>query len=568
VDGGFKCIFAVFFSSEISGVKMSDKETVIEVITSDEELPTDVRKRVFRISSFTEEDKNRILSLMNKIDALLSKADDTQMINNIIELKGKLTQIMLYVSRLEEKIDALPVGKESQKIDYMKDELKDYMAVLSDEIQASKRSFLSKLEELKQSFSGIPLEDQINEINTSLSAIKSVIRDNIKDDIKDSVSDIEYDIKTTVSDMGEDIKLTVSDAVEKQNAAIYDIKEDLKQHVLDISTRFYELDTSLSNKIEIIKNFVEQGSENIDKTLTTLYIIRDVINKSNENIDVSVENLKDVSVNLSAKLDNVSGFVDTVNSTREKLEDNVDALKTTRNDVADLVSKMDKKTDDVLNVVYSKVADLGTIKDELKTSATDLKKGIKNSADINVKLEDNMVLLDDLRSVQKRNEKSLKNTAKKVNKTVKDLKQNDKDLKKSLNSIKIIESEARKKELINKEVMNELKRFNIRLSKLDEAEFLFRIFTIKKQLKKYKKLPKWAAERRALLLKSVLLFEDEIADISIIYALLKGDASYTNLKRITGVRDHQLRSRLKRLIEEKRVKTYKKGRFTIYSIVV
>jgi len=530
---------------------MVDKEHIIEIVSDPEELPTDVKKRFYRISALTDGDKERIAGLMNKLDELLSKADDTQVINSIVDLKAKLTQISIYMSRLEEKIDAIPLDRSSQKIDYAKDEIKDYLAILSDEIQATKKSFLSKLEELR----------------LSMGVFDSSAFYDVRNEIKAAISDAGNKIKESAKEVGDDIRTDVSDIVEGARTSLSNINENFKQSVSDISTRFYEIETSISNKIETLKTVMGQSSENIDNTLTALYVIRDVINKSSENIEGFADNLRDVSLAVSKKLDNLSDFVVSVDSAREQLETNVKSLEETRSDIVDFVKNVDKKTDDVLNVVISKATELGKLKDSIKEDAQILDKNVKDMAGTNAKLQDNMTLLDDLRTTHKKIEKEIKGAGKKISKVTKSMNDNDASLKKTIGSLKATERAARKKELINSQVLNELKRFNIHLSKLDEAEFFFRILEIKKRLKKYKRLPRWAADRRNTLLKSIVLFELEITDITVIYALLKADASFSELRKITGISEKNLKASLNKLIEEKRVRKYRKGRFFAYSII-
>jgi len=547
------------------GVKMVEKQSIIEIVDGSEELPSDARRKILRISALTDDDKDRVKELMNKLDLLISKSDETQTLNSIIELKGKLTQIMIYVSKLEEKIDMIPMDKSTHKIEYVKDEIKDDIAVLSNELQSSKRSFLTKLEELKESVSDVGIDmAAIDDINATVSDIK----EDMKTAVSESLSSTGYDIKTSMSDISDNIKDSVSLVGGDIKTSMLEMREDFRQSLSEISTRFYEIEASINNKIGEIKDFLQQGSDNIEQTLSTLYVIRDVINKSNDNIELSVENLRNITSNVNEKVDSLSNFVENVDSARIQLEENVNAMHATRSDVHDFVTNVDKKTDDVLNVVYGKVGELGTVKEALKKNVAKLTKSAKNIAGTSTKLEDSITLLDDLKSSHKKAEKDMKNAAKGVTKTARDIRQNDKDIKKTLTSMKTIERESRKKEAINRDLTKELKRFNIHLSKLDEAEFFYRILMIKKRIKQYKRLPRWAIERRDLLFKSIVLFEDELVDLSVIYALTKGDANHAGLKRMTGFGESALRRSLKKLLDEGRIGKYRKGRSVFYTIIV
>lgn len=542
---------------------MAEKEEIIEIVADPEEIPTDVKKRVLRINALTRDDKQRVEQLMDKLDSLISKVDDTQVLNNIIELKGKLTQIMVYMSKLEEKIDMIPMDKSAQRIEFVKDEIRDDISILSDEIQSTKRAFLSKIEELKSSVAGVGISG-IDEINAAVTEMKV----DVKSSVNDSLSEAGYDIRTSVSDISDNIKDSVSAISGDIKTSMMGMKEDFRQSVSDISERFYEIEAGINSRVSEIKEFLQAGSDNIDKTLTTLYVIRDVINKSNENIEISVENLGNMTASINDRLDSLSNFVESVDSARLQLEENAKAMQVVKNDVNGFVTSLDKKTDDILNVVYGKVGELGAVKNELKSGVSNLNKSAKNITSTGAKLEDSITLLDDLKSSHKKAEKDMKNAAKRITKTARDIRQNDRDIKKTLGIMKKIEKEAVKQETINREVAKELKRFNIHLSKLDEAEFIYRVMEIKKRIRKYKRLPRWAAERRDLLLKSVFLFEEELVDISVVYALTKGDASFSGLKRLTGISDSLLRKSLKRLASEGRIRKYKKGSFVVYTIVI
>lgn len=530
---------------------MSDDNTLIEVVTVDEELPTDVKSRILRICTISDDYMNKLEEVSRKLDNFISKyntpapKDDTQIINSVIDLKSKLTQIMLYISKIEEKIDSLPSDNEDMSV--VRDDIESYANALSSEI-ISTRDFIAKRIEFSK-----PQE------NGKI--------DYVRDDIENYTNKISHDISATkeaieskLSDLEKTVYNTVSDDIV--------VSADMKKTLNELSTRLFEVETSINNKVNEIKSFVKQNVESIDNNLTSVYTIRDVISKIGENIDVSADKMQNTSAQISEKLEILSSFTDNVSSVNDKINENIDSLNAVKKEISNMVTDINRKTDDTLNVVYSKVADLDYINTDLKNSTGAFGENVKNLEETKTKLEDNLNLIDDIRLNQKKTEKHLKGIVTKVGKNAKDFIKANTDIKKSTAVLKVIEKEYKKKETINKDLLTEVKKFNAHMSKMGHAEFYYKILEMKKRVKKYKRLPAWATEKKLRIINEIVIFENELNDLSIIYTLIKGDTSFTELKKVTGIGDKLLKSSLNRMITEQRIKKYKKGRFYLYTLSV
>lgn len=526
---------------------MSEDNTLIEVVTINEELPSDVKKKVLRINAMSDDDRIKIADLINKLNVMLADRDDSHVVNSIVDLKTKLTQIMLYIAKLEEKIDAIPVDTNVEDVDYIRNDLESYANTLLTEIRSA-REILSKKIEYSKPDEGIEKIDYVRDDLQNLS-------NNVSEDIKD----MKDELTAKIDNLDKTLYTTISDDIV--------VSAEMKKTLNELSTRLFEVETSINNKVDEIKSFVRQSSEAVDNTLTSMYTIRDVMNKSAEMIDSSSENMKNASAGISEKLDNLSMFSENITGLGQKIDGNIKSLEETQVKINDMVVDINRKTDDTLNVVYSKVADLDYINTDLKNSVGILNENTKGLVDAKTKLEDNLNVLDDIKSKQKKTEKSITSTITKINKNSKEIVKGNTEIRKSAILLKNVEREYKKKETLNRELLNEMKKFNTHLSKVGEAEFYYRILEMKKRVKKYKRLPAWATERKLRIINEMVIFENDLNDLTVIYTLLKGDASFTELKKVTGIGDKLLKSSLNRLTAENRIKKFKKGRFFFYMIV-
>jgi chromosome segregation ATPase len=525
---------------------MSEDNTLIEVVTIDEELPSDVKKRVLRINAMSDDDRIKIADLINKLNIMLADRDDSHVVNSIVDLKAKLTQIMLYIAKLEEKIDAIPVDTNVEDVDYIRNDLESYANTLLTEIRSAREIISKKIE-----YSKPEGDEKIDYVRDDLQ--------NLSNNVSEDIKGMKNEITTKIDNLDKTLYTTISDDIV--------VSAEMNKTLNELSTRLFEVETSINNKVDEIKSFVRQSSEAVDNTLTSMYTIRDVMNKSAEMIDLSSESMKNASAGIAEKLDNLSSFSDNVTGLGQKIEGNIKSLEETQTKINEMVVGINRKTDDTLNVVYSKVADLDYINTDLKNSVGILNENTKGIVDAKTKLEDNLNVLDDIKSKQKKTEKSLTTTITKIGKNSKEIVKGNTEIKKSATLLKNVEREYKKKETLNRELLNEMKRFNTNLSKLGEAEFYYRILEMKKRVKKYKRLPAWATERKLRIINEMVIFENDLNDLTVIYTLLKGDASFTELKKVTGIGDKFLKNSLNRLTAENRIKKFKKGRFFFYMTV-
>ena len=106
---------------------------------------------------------------------------------------------------------------------------------------------------------------------------------------------------------------------------------------------------------------------------------------------------------------------------------------------------------------------------------------------------------------------------------------------------------------------------NMRFARLDEIEILMKILEFKR-IRKKRKLPVWARQRRDRIEALLKTLEEEAIDISIAREL-KGSMNLTELVKTTGYSSKRLRARLIILIKEELVKTEKRKNRVFYSLV-
>lgn len=512
----------------------SDK---IEIVIQDsEELPTGTGRKikVLEMPVFDVDDKKRIEKVLEKVDRLseMVAKTDTSFLNDINDKITRLARMVAErdsasLNEINDSISRLARAVAERDASYAA-ELRDSMGRLFAAISESRNGTLEEVHEsvgkLLKSVAEAPDVQILSEIKDSLASVASSLQVNdekIVTFLGRTVENIENTTK-----MLSDIAATITLVSERLNAL--ETRTDEKLYVLDSTINY------LKGVLIDATAKINESAEGNDRKLSAL--VENMNEKFDAHMAILNSRLENMSLQVIEPLNDMSLRLDNMKANGEKLEK-------LRDDVSD-IKKRTESFDSVSADLESKIEEMkalsdryGIMVDNISTFNETVEKGAKNAG--------------------KKMDTAAKSFATKMKAAEKNTAKLEKSLKKTLDDV-------RKKDTEIKGLLTDVRRVNLYLSRLDDAEFLLRIIDAKKKMSAKLRVP--VAERRRIS-KSLEIIEDDILDLSIIALVRKKKMNFVMIQKTLGVSEAKVRQRIKKLVADGRVKKERLGRYFVYSVV-
>jgi hypothetical protein len=131
----------------------------------------------------------------------------------------------------------------------------------------------------------------------------------------------------------------------------------------------------------------------------------------------------------------------------------------------------------------------------------------------------------------------------------------EKNMNRAVESVKKKESEI-------KSMLNDVRKMNVRLSKMDDTEFMVRVLDARKRVVR---LPRMAPVDKKRVNDAIVAVENDILDLSIIAIVKKQKMNAALLKKKVLASGKKVEERLKVLVDNNRIKKERLGRYFVYS---
>jgi|GEM_PF-4793152 len=256
---------------------MEDK---IEVYVEDEEHPTDIKRRlkVLEFSVFTEEDKRRIVSALEKLDKLIEMSSKSR---GDPELLASIDNLIFTLKRNEERFASLRNIPELQLgMDEFLAELRNkdekIVALLSrvvDNMEATGRSLSEMKSELGRDFNlrmdsaltGV--EERLYSIENTLNYTKSLLAEVAESRPADTSAELDRKIAVLAENLNEKVNAYIS-AV---NAGLDNLGMQVTDPLVNVSTRLENMSSqmtepliNIASRMDTIRSDISRLGKDVD----------------------------------------------------------------------------------------------------------------------------------------------------------------------------------------------------------------------------------------------------------------------------------------------------------------
>lgn len=582
----------------------------VAILLNGEELPTNEKIRYLTVEILSQEERDRIKDLQEKIEKLLESGAIQP------EVASRLDLVFASLEKIAERVDEMKrpydldivIDDVKHKLSEMTAELDRVSSGVSKKLDSSLQRYDAKTDAITDTVSSIAyikndmqaalsgmesygkiMESRLTALTDSLrnfltgferkiedlgrvSGSLEVMKEEVEMGIGDAANRLQSQIDTFSSDvsgLGEAKNdfVALQDSAKETNIKLAILIDSVEQKVFELT----ELFSNVENIASFMKEFIEHAEERsikLDNMLSDFDAFRDRLNEEVKKIldlvdertaavGVAAMELSSLRSQLDAKFEDLDAIKDEMSEAAYSINKNAPLMEKAAADILDIHSlvstsaeRLERSADDLRSMAQQSEDFISTqkfISAELKTATDTAERTMNTMRSLESQLEETS------RAVDRKTDDILNVLFRKVN----ELENINTSIEK--NSAEIHSAAAKLENIVDK------------LATSPQIKSLARARTRKKRAgRKRRRRVKRPRKANVALVKkrpakALKKLEDDALDLLIFNSLKNIRMTIDSLAGATNVNEARLRKRLKTLITEDKIKKERQGRYVFYS---